>query len=234
MKILGHRGASEHYPENTQAAFRAAWGCGADGVELDVRLSRDGEVVVVHDESLKRTAGVAARVAELTWTELSGLDVGRWKGGAFAGERIPRLRDVFSETPAESELFVELKEGTALLDALAAMDLPESVRLLTFDLDLAGELRASLPEVPVWLNVDLASPEQMALVMEDAERSGLDGINVRWPGRKYADWLEPFAEVDLPLYLWGPIAVADLEVIGSVGVMGIMVDDPAAFLEARP
>ena len=232
MKVIGHRGASECHPENTLAAFQAAWACGADGVELDIRLSRDGEVVVMHDASLLRTAGLAAMVSDRTWAELAGLDAGRWKGDAFAGEKIPCLRDVLAVAPSGSELFVELKEGAPLLDALASMDLPECVRLLTFDLGLACQLRENFPTISVWLNVILDSPEQTELVIEDAERSGLSGINVRWPGRGHAAWLEPFSEVDLPLYLWGSIPRADLELLSSLGVEGVMVDDPAAFLES--
>lgn len=75
--LLGHRGDPLAHPENTLAGFESAIACGADGVELDVRLSADGVPVVVHDETLQRTADVAARVDSLTWQELDALGVPR-------------------------------------------------------------------------------------------------------------------------------------------------------------
>ena len=102
--IIAHRGLTSAAPENTVAAFRAAVDAGADGVELDVRLSRDGEVVVLHDPGLERTttgAGPAARrsLAELKQFEVRGL----------AGERIPTLGEVFDTLPASFLTIVELK-----------------------------------------------------------------------------------------------------------------------------
>ena len=66
MRILAHRGWSGKYPENTMLAFRKAHEIGADGIELDVHLSKDGEVMVIHDESLSRTAGIGCLVSEKT------------------------------------------------------------------------------------------------------------------------------------------------------------------------
>jgi glycerophosphoryl diester phosphodiesterase len=95
--IIGHRGASAVAPENTMAAFREAIAVGADGIEFDVRLTRDGVPVVIHDSTLRRTGGVNQRVADLTWQELSKVDVGSWfKPGSFAGQTVPRLADLFS------------------------------------------------------------------------------------------------------------------------------------------
>jgi glycerophosphoryl diester phosphodiesterase len=85
--ILGHRGASARALENTAAAFEAARADGADGVELDVRLSRDGELFVFHDEDLRRLAGRRDRVADLAAGELARVEL-------RGGERIPRLADV--------------------------------------------------------------------------------------------------------------------------------------------
>ena len=65
-------------PENTMAAFREAIAAGADGIEFDVRLTRDGIPVVIHDNSLRRTGGVSHRIADLTWAELKKIDVGSW------------------------------------------------------------------------------------------------------------------------------------------------------------
>src|SRR5688500_15232326 len=97
--IVGHRGASAGAPENTLAAFRRAIDDGAEGLEFDVRLSRDGVPVVIHDETLLRTGRVRHLVSELTADELSKVDVGSWFRGQagnaeskkFANERVPSL-----------------------------------------------------------------------------------------------------------------------------------------------
>jgi glycerophosphoryl diester phosphodiesterase len=103
MEIYAHRGNSGEAPENTLAAFRQVQDTGADGVEFDVQLSRDGAPVVIHDERLERTTTGKGWVRDHTLAELKALDVGRWFAPAFAGERIPALGEV-----------LELFRGTAL------------------------------------------------------------------------------------------------------------------------
>src|SRR6476660_6054695 len=124
--ILGHRGASAFAPENTLAAFSRAISDGADGIEFDVRLSRDGVAVVIHDASLKRTGLINRLVSDLTAAELGEVDVGNWfaerrnnPGQSFSGEKLPTLRQVFKFfTENNGRLYVEMKckpdEGTAL------------------------------------------------------------------------------------------------------------------------
>ena len=89
--IIGHRGASREAPENTLASFMLAFAQGADGVEADFRLTRDGRIVCLHDDSTGRTSAVDLVVAQATLPQLRTLDVGAWKGEAFAGEPIPAL-----------------------------------------------------------------------------------------------------------------------------------------------
>lgn len=109
--IIGHRGASAVAPENTMAAFREAIAVGAHGIEFDVRLTRDGVPVVIHDSTLRRTGGVDQRVADLNWEELSKVDVGSWfKAGSFAGERVPSLAELFSLFQTNNlSLYLEMK-----------------------------------------------------------------------------------------------------------------------------
>lgn len=115
MMILAHRGASDARLENTLPAFTHAIERGADGVELDVQLSRDGEVVVFHDEDLERLAGRHERVDHLGWEELSRVPL---RGG-----KIPRLLELLALWPTDRWLNVELKAGGAQVAR-------ETVRLL--------------------------------------------------------------------------------------------------------
>ena len=106
---FGHRGASQVAPENTLAAFQKARELGADGVELDVMQSQDGEVVVRHDYDLERTTNGHGLVLDHTLAELQALDAGSWFGPSFAGEHIPTLRQVCAWAGQDMRLNVELK-----------------------------------------------------------------------------------------------------------------------------
>lgn len=93
--IIAHRGASAYAPENTIAAFLLARELGADGIELDVQLTQDRVPVVIHDDLVDRTTDGHGRVTDLTITEISQFDAGRWKTEDYRGERIPTLAQVF-------------------------------------------------------------------------------------------------------------------------------------------
>jgi len=106
---FAHRGASHGAPQNTLAAFRLAREMGADGVELDVQTSRDGEVVVIHDFTVDATTDGQGRVADKTLAELRELDAGSWFDARSAGQRIPTLQEVIVEVGHQLLLNIELK-----------------------------------------------------------------------------------------------------------------------------
>lgn len=108
-QITAHRGSSKSAPENTMAAVTAAIEELADYAELDVQMTADGVVVLAHDASLKRVAGVNRAVSSLTWEELQGLDVGSWFSPEFAGERIPALSEVLELCRGKLGLNIEIK-----------------------------------------------------------------------------------------------------------------------------
>ena len=118
--VIAHRGGSGLAPENTIAAFRNALELGADGIELDVRLTRDRRVAVLHDRRVDRTTTGSGLVGDLTLEELKSLDASSWFGPEFTGERVPSLEAVFEELPDDFPIYVELKArgpGTRLLVA---------------------------------------------------------------------------------------------------------------------
>ena len=102
MKIIAHRGFSEKYPENTMLAFRKALEAGADGIETDLRLSRDEEVILFHDNSLKRITGFKGSPEELTLAELKKLDAGN-------AEPIPALDELLQFIQGKATLILEIK-----------------------------------------------------------------------------------------------------------------------------
>jgi glycerophosphoryl diester phosphodiesterase len=106
--IIGHRGNPEAAPENTLASIVSAFAVGADFAEVDVRLSRDGVPVIFHDETLERTTNGHGALADHTLAELKALDAGAWKGAAFAGERIPTLREALQAARGKGRLFLDV------------------------------------------------------------------------------------------------------------------------------
>jgi glycerophosphoryl diester phosphodiesterase len=90
-RIMGHRGAAAHAPENTIAGLRRASSLGVTWVEFDAKLTADGRCVLFHDDTLERTTNGCGRVADTTYDEMSALDAGSWFGSEYAGERVPRL-----------------------------------------------------------------------------------------------------------------------------------------------
>jgi len=95
-RLIAHRGACGHAPENTLAAMQKAKDLGASWVEFDVRLSGDGQVIVIHDTNVRRTTDGQGEVASLSYAEIRELDAGSWFSPAFAGEHIPQLSEVLS------------------------------------------------------------------------------------------------------------------------------------------
>jgi glycerophosphoryl diester phosphodiesterase len=148
--IIGHRGASRDAPENTLAAMRLAWEQGADGIEADFRLSRDGRIVCMHDDSTLRTTGADLPVAASDLAALRRLDAGGWKGQDWAGERIPTLEDVVNAVPEGKLLFIELKSGPEIVPHLEGLLTASGlaagqVVLLSFSAPLISLLKERLP-----------------------------------------------------------------------------------------
>lgn len=116
-KVMAHRGASTEAPENTMAAFQKAIDDMADYIELDVQLTNNGEVIVMHDSNAYRTTGVDANIVNMTYKEVKTLDAGSWFSDEYVGENVPSLKEVLELTQAKIKLNIELKpadNGTAL------------------------------------------------------------------------------------------------------------------------
>lgn len=112
IMVIAHRGFSGAAPENTLAAFKKGIEIGSDMIELDVHLSRDGEIVVIHDETLERTTNGKGMVADHTLQELKSVDAGSSFGPAFAGEKIPTLKEVLDLAKGRVLVNIEIKNPT--------------------------------------------------------------------------------------------------------------------------
>jgi glycerophosphoryl diester phosphodiesterase len=170
--VTAHRGFSGKAPENTLAAFRAAIDAGCDMVELDVHLSRDNQVVVIHDDTLERTTSGRGSVADRTYEELKLLDAGSWFDPRFSGERIPALAEVLLMARNKILVNIELKKGKNFpytMEELADRTLREveiagmldQVLFSSFDRAAIDRIREKNPLLPVALitNKPWAKPE---------------------------------------------------------------------------
>jgi len=159
--IIAHRGASFDAPENTLASVQMAWEQGADAVEIDVRMTRDGRIVLMHDKDAARTGGVKKLVADMTFSEIRGLDVGGWKGERWAGERAPELQEVLAVVPGGRVLFVEIKCGAEivapLIEALSKAGFSgDRAAIMSFHPRVLKKVVRTLKEMPVYLLADVA------------------------------------------------------------------------------
>ena len=167
--VIAHRGASAQAPENTLPAFQLAWAQGADAIEADFQLTKDGHIVCFHDKDTKRLVGQQLAIANATLEELRQLDVGSiqpqaseralrsWKGDQYKGTRIPTIAEVFATVPREKKIFIEIKCGPEIIDPLlrelASSGLtPDQVVVICFDSALLKSLKERDPKWQIaWL-----------------------------------------------------------------------------------
>ncbi|MFM1832915.1 MAG: Glycerophosphoryl diester phosphodiesterase [Planctomycetota bacterium] len=243
--IVGHRGAAAHAPENTLASFRLGFEHGADAVEGDFWLTRDGRIVAMHDRDLHRTTGDPRAVADVTLEEIRTLDAGSWgdwKEAGFAGEPVPTLEEVLAIVPAGRGVLIEIKDSPRIVEALvAALDAAtletHQVTVISFDADVIASLKRRAPTWKAfWLTSfkerDGAWQPSVADVIATAQRIQADGVDVK-AEPKVVD--ESFAksvrEAGLELHVW---TVNDVEVarrMAEIGVDSITTDRPREIRE---
>jgi glycerophosphoryl diester phosphodiesterase len=151
-RIIAHRGASADAPENTVPAFKRAFELGAEGVELDVRVTRDNQVVVFHDESTKRLTGIDKLVADQTLAELRKLKVNKQA-------RIPTLKEAMATIPPGRAMFVEIKSDLSTVPVVAAAirasrPSDTTIMLQGFNADTLMALASAVPDAPAYWTVD--------------------------------------------------------------------------------
>lgn len=242
--LIAHRGASAEAPENTLAAFRLAMEQGADGIEADFRLTRDGRVICLHDPTTARTAGSALSVAEASFDELRRLDVGGWKAPRWQGERIPSLEEILAVLPPGKRLFIELKSGTEIIaplqTILAAGQVPcGQLRLLAFDARLVADLKKRLPDIKVCLNVDYRwnmrrlawSPTREALLATLAE-CGADGLSSKAHALLDREFVAALHRSGKEVHVWTVDSLRRANHFADCGVDAIMTNRPALLKSA--
>ena len=240
--ITAHRGASHDAPENTLAALKLGFAQGADAGECDVRLTRDGRVVLLHDESTHRVAACNLVAAKHTLESLRRADVGAWKGTIYAGERIPTLEEALAVVPAGRRLIVEIKCGVEILPAIERA-LAESARersaivLMSFDFEVVAAAKRRFPDVETHWVVARERSSASALAAR-ARSAGLDGLNLDKGFPIDRDFVAVVHAAALRLHVWTVDDPARAARLVEAGVDSITTNRPGwlreRLLSAKP
>ncbi|MDD9269779.1 glycerophosphodiester phosphodiesterase [Paenibacillus sp. GCM10023248] len=228
--VIGHRGAAGEAPENTLGSFALAFEQGADGIELDVHLTLDGEIAVCHDFTLDRTTNGSGLIGEHSWDYIKGLDAGFWFSEAFTGERVPLLRDVFDLVPRGRLINVEVKHAYAgrmeksLLAFLRESGRMEDVVISSFDHKVIRRIKLAEPAVKVGLlyAADLINHAAYA------EQMGVE-VHSLHPSHHHFEKedAELASSAGLAVYPYTANDVRDFQRLIDTGVTGIITDFPA-------
>jgi glycerophosphoryl diester phosphodiesterase len=225
--VIGHRGASSEAPENTLAAFGLAAEQRADGIELDVRLSADGDVVVIHDDSVERTTSGRGQVRSLSTAELQALDAGMEQG-------IPTLDDVFLAFGPSLLYNVELKDfglsdgglAIAVADRIAAYHLENHVVVSSFNPLAVRRARKNLSRTTMVGILWWKRPRWLRHLGVQAEA---DHPYFPLVDEEYMDWAR---EKGYRVHVWTVDEPAEARRLAELGVHGIITNKPALIREA--
>ncbi|WP_299024400.1 glycerophosphodiester phosphodiesterase family protein [uncultured Thermanaerothrix sp.] len=237
--IFAHRGASAYAPENTMSAFRLAAEQGVEAIELDAKLTADGEVVVIHDMTVDRTTNGHGEVRCLRLDEIRRLDAGAFFSETYRGEKIPLLREVFQELGQNLFINVELTNYNAPLDSLPIKvaqlvreyHLEQRVLFSSFNPWNLIRIRRLLPECPV------------ALLALEGRAGWLARSNLmRWISPRIIhpylvdvtpDWIVYEHRRGRRVHVWTVNRAEDLESLFRWGVDGVFTDDPVLAMQIR-
>ncbi len=225
-EIIAHRGFSTKAPENTLSAVEAAIKAKADRVEIDVQLSLDGTVYLMHDTTLTRTTGINNRLSNLNDDEIEQLDAGSWFSEKFEGEKVPRLSDVLDVCQGKISLKIELKPqngnevrlAEAVIDAVKEADMSQNVMISSFSKNAIITVRKLDKNIISGLIVSFVYGEYSGI-------SYADGIiiNQNFLNLEQANAIQ---QANKLVYAWTPNSYDDLRAVNRLGVDGIITDYP--------
>lgn len=224
-QITAHRGSSRMAPENTMAAIRTSLEELADYVELDVQMTKDQVVVLGHDATLKRVAGINRTIASMTWEELKELDVGSWFSSEFAGERIPSLEDVLDFCKGKIHLNVEIKNvgpdsllPEKVVRLIRERGMEEQCVLTSTSLDYLERIKRLAPEVKTGYILSAAYGD-----FYFEERADFISIRASFVNRQVVELAH---EQGMGVHVWTVNAKSEIERMRMIGVDNLITDYP--------
>ena len=229
--IWGHRGASGHAPENTLPAFQMAADMGADGVELDVQLTRDGVLAVCHDETIDRTSSGAGWLKDFTFDELRSLDFSNGNA-AYEGVKIPAMEEVFDLlAPTGLTINIELKTGIVFYENIEEKILELAARKNWED----RVIYSSFNHYTVRRIKELNPAAKFGLLYADGpidmpgygHRLEADALHPAFYNLQYPNYMEDCRRYGLDVNVWTVNSAADLMKCREYGVNAVITNYPA-------
>lgn len=242
--IVAHRGASHAAPENTLPSVLLAWEEHADATEVDIHLTKDNQVIVLHDKTTGRTAGTDLKVADVQYADLKKLDVGTWKSKSYKGTPIPLLKDILAHIPKSKRIFIEIKCPSDVLPHLEKVvrdsDLSaEQTVFIAFDWDTIRLTKERFPNCSCfWLSGFKKhkvtgrwepSPDQ---VLQRALEAKVDGVDVHHGGPVDRQFVNSAKSKGLEVHVYTVNDPSDGKRMLEAGVDGITTDRPAFMKKA--
>lgn len=229
-KNVAHRGYSELYPENTMLSFRMAWDAHCDAIELDVQLSRDNELVVIHDEKLERTTDGKGNVRDLTLFELKKLDASAAFRGTFGRNEIPTLREYF-ELVRELPLYSHIEMKNSVMDS---REIEEKLIALIREYSLEEKTVISSFNHPSILKCKRLAPKikcgfiSGSLIIRAGEYSKKNGVEFFHPRYAYLTHgnLKELKKNGIHVLAWTVNKEKDMRLLIEEGVYGIITNNP--------
>jgi glycerophosphoryl diester phosphodiesterase len=230
---IAHRGASGNFPENTRLAFEKAIEARVDMIEFDCQLTKDGHVVVFHDERLDRTARAKGEVKNYTLAELKKLDIGGWRKKAHKGERILTLEEVLDVVGQRVKLCLDIKQfpespqgiELKLLFILSHYDYLDRAILSSFDYRCLDRVRELAPEARLGIIFGSGVAQDPFVAARQLTATSIL-VQKELATREF---LQQAWDDGLDVYVWTVNEVRDMEKFASVGVQGIISDFPELF-----
>ncbi|MBU8891529.1 MAG: hypothetical protein KOO66_02035 [Bacteroidales bacterium] len=234
--IIAHRGESFDAPENTLSSINLAWENGADAVEVDIRLTKDNQIVVIHDANTWRVFRKFRWIRNTELKELKRLDVGKYKNRMYKGERIPTLQEVLSTVPNGKKILIEIKSDRKIIPYLknviddSALQ-TKQIEIISFKLSTLIEVKKQLPQYSVLWIQDFDSHRIRKFFYPSIHKIILKAIKYNFQGldlseRSIADKaiVEKTKSVGLVLYTWTVNNPEKAKSLFDMGVDGITTD----------
>jgi len=224
--LCAHRGAMETHPENTIPAFRAAVEAGAHMIEFDVWLTKDNQMVVIHDSKVDRTTNGKGEVSNLTLGEIRKLDAGSWKASEFTGVQVPTLVEVLNEMPYNIWLNIHLK-GEGELPVMVARLIAENKRLhqafLACSAAAAIQAKEAVPDILICNMERQNSVKEYIAGTIDAKAGFIQLINANYP--EFASDVKLLRENGVRVNYYGTNSPDEINILFENGVDFPLVND---------
>ena len=242
ISVIAHRGGANLAPENTLAAFSKSINLGVDMIEIDVRLSKDYNVIVIHDKTVDRTTEGTGKVKDLELTQLKKFDAGSWFNDEFLGERIPTLEEVFSLIDGRVNLLIEIKEGdetypglekrvAELIDNYNAYDW---VIVQSFNEKTVLRIKEFNPRIKTFFLLGRNFEEYINKIVNQVKEGNFqkkyDGLALHYSSLD-SNNVEMLKELDFSIYTWTVNEKEKMINVIKLNINGIITDSPDILIE---